>query len=329
MKRVVAAVVVALAWLVACAAGDAGPTAGVETNTPDRITTDGGSPETGTNSGCVTGQTLCNSKCVDTKNDVLNCGTCGTSCGGDGGGGWECTNGTCSCAQSKTACNGACVDTQTDIANCGGCGSACAGTCMAGHCCTTGQQSCNNACTDVLHDSNNCGDCGVTCANGEKYCGNGMCFPNGEYSQTFTQNQPAPQQCTAWNAFRDNLDETVKYTGILLEGKGGIAVLCSDDSDPGTANDLCQALKAGRELSVQCHFRRWIVGVCGAGGVAVSSLSLGQFNAGGDACTCETSQGYSARPCNAEDWGGIEDGTPGGAVTCNAKTQRINVKCLQ
>lgn len=52
-------------------------------------------------SACPTGQTLCNSACVDTNSSVSNCGGCGTACGTD----QVCSMGSCAGATANDGCS--------------------------------------------------------------------------------------------------------------------------------------------------------------------------------------------------------------------------------
>src|SRR5579859_6119160 len=99
---------------------------------------------------CPPGQTLCNSQCVYTSQDPMNCGACGNVCAGN----TVCISGTCGCPTGQTACNGMCVDTKSDPANCGMCGTACAAAqvCSVSACadnCAALLTNCNRACVDV------------------------------------------------------------------------------------------------------------------------------------------------------------------------------------
>lgn len=94
---------------------------------------------------------VCNNQCVDTSNDPLNCGSCGSSCIGTSSMDHEeCQNSTCT-----TVCN-------TGFANC------------------TGDERCETDISDrtVFRGSVlNCGACGRHCpiSGDESYCVNGLC----------------------------------------------------------------------------------------------------------------------------------------------------------
>ncbi len=124
-------------------------------------------------SECFAGAILCGDRCVDTRDDPANCGSCGHVCCP----GTECFGGGCAgdCPLGLSACGdfctgGGCRDLQSDNANCGGCGMACpTGTfCAMGGCvCADGKPLCHGTCTDVTSDPANCGACGDTCCAGE------------------------------------------------------------------------------------------------------------------------------------------------------------------
>lgn len=76
--------------------------------------------------------------------DALNCGGCGTVCGG----GLICTGGQCVCPGGGTPCGGQCTDLQTDLLNCGACGVACGG----GQTCTSGSCQCLNVAVSFASD---------------------------------------------------------------------------------------------------------------------------------------------------------------------------------
>ncbi len=136
---------------------------------------------------CLTGQTNCgNTNCVDTQNDIANCGGCALPCPL----GYDCRGGTCVCPASTIACGGedgggaACVSTQNDPHNCGGCGHVCSTdggapqVCAQGQCvtaCPPGTPTvCGGGCVDTTGDRLNCGQCGHGCGQGEA-CVSSVC----------------------------------------------------------------------------------------------------------------------------------------------------------
>lgn len=70
-------------------------------------------------SACPTGKTLCNSTCVDTTSDALNCGSCGYIC--DNGG--FCSNSKCVCTVEYDFCGLGGILAQ----NCSCCSNICSG----------------------------------------------------------------------------------------------------------------------------------------------------------------------------------------------------------
>jgi hypothetical protein len=102
-------------------------------------------------------------RCVDVRNDRLNCGNCGVPCSS----GKDCVSGTCVCpsgsvtcgsgccpptggpAANRDCCSGVCVDKRTDPSNCGVCGTICRADmiCEMGHCiCRSGEIDCAGRC---------------------------------------------------------------------------------------------------------------------------------------------------------------------------------------
>lgn len=125
---------------------------------------------------CNEGTERCGEGCVDTANDVRNCGACGQACGSE----QECRAGACVCAPGTTLCGAACVVLSDDARNCGACGTACeAGeVCEAGACkvsCSVGDSvRCGDSCVDPKSNPRHCGGCDVACAQGET-CREGVC----------------------------------------------------------------------------------------------------------------------------------------------------------
>ena len=126
---------------------------------------------------CEDGMLDCEGICVDTMNNVYNCGECGVNCAD----GEVCVSGNCElyCPGGLDECNGGCVNLQTDRANCGTCGNGCeAGeVCSAGSCelsCHAGLDECDGVCVDTENDPSNCGGCGEECEENE-FCWGGAC----------------------------------------------------------------------------------------------------------------------------------------------------------
>ncbi|GMU58549.1 MAG: hypothetical protein AMXMBFR34_03120 [Myxococcaceae bacterium] len=125
---------------------------------------------------CREGTVPCGLGCVDTANDVRNCGVCGTACGAS----QECKSGACTCTPGTALCDGSCVVFDYDARHCGGCNQACAtgqvceqGVCRAS--CSVGSTiRCGDSCVDAQTDELHCGACGHACTQGE-VCRAGVC----------------------------------------------------------------------------------------------------------------------------------------------------------
>jgi hypothetical protein len=111
------------------------------------------------------GQEYCDGSCVDTFNDLTNCGGCGVTCAFDE----FCGSGTCQpVCPGQALCGADCTDLQTDPSNCGYCGNVCDpnSICTGGECVEcrnpTGT-NCNNECVNIHKDPFNCGACGNAC----------------------------------------------------------------------------------------------------------------------------------------------------------------------
>lgn len=133
-----------------------------------------GCPSTGI--VCRAGTTPCGLGCVDTANDVRNCGACGAACGAS----QECLSGTCKCTTGTTQCGAACVVLDYDARHCGTCDHACAdgqvcelGTCQTS--CSVGTSlKCGDSCVDPLTNPQHCGACNHVCEQGQ-VCRAGAC----------------------------------------------------------------------------------------------------------------------------------------------------------
>ncbi|WP_437274941.1 hypothetical protein WME90_27225 [Sorangium sp. So ce375] len=158
------------------------------------------------------------------------------------------------------------------------------------------------SCSDGLQNQGEAGvDCGGPCAP----CSGGV----SEFAEAFTEGQPSPDQCVAWDAFRASL--TGVYTAVTIRGSLDTdGVTCTGAA----ANTLCQALHSGTPTPpIACDGRTWVVGTdCGPSGVV-------EISASGESCSC--SGGPVVRPCiGNEHWGGVVD-------TCFPQSQTISVVC--
>jgi hypothetical protein len=131
------------------------------------------------------GETCCGNYCADLKNDVFNCGHCGTVCPAPGPYDFvACVGGQCvyDCVDGADECNGSCTSLDSDPDNCGACGNVCpdsAPVCLNGTCseepnCNFPFISCGGICVDPTSDPFNCGGCGIQCSDVEA-CIGGFC----------------------------------------------------------------------------------------------------------------------------------------------------------
>lgn len=127
---------------------------------------------------CPAFLSICFGKCVDTRVDPLNCGSCGHMCPPTEAGA-SCQEGQCECLSGYSECGSTCVNTQTDTNNCGGCGNRCPSdrTCFQGQCqCPPALVDCGDSCADIAVDFANCGGCGKICSTGYS-CQGAKCVP--------------------------------------------------------------------------------------------------------------------------------------------------------
>ncbi len=111
--------------------------------------------------GCGAGLSTCGSTCINTTNNVANCGTCGKACAS----GQLCEAGACvsTCSGATRMCGSSCANISTDPTNCGACGT----TCRA-------DQVCTGACVCPTDRPMICnGVCAATCAVGTGGAGTG------------------------------------------------------------------------------------------------------------------------------------------------------------
>src|SRR5258708_37195888 len=100
--------------------------------------------------GCPGSLTCCNAgtTCVDTQNDLNNCGGCGVVC-----------------PPGSNLCMGGACCTLTPM------GEVCSAMVCPGN-----EKNCGGVCVDETSDPNNCGGCGIVCPPGSA-CVNSMCTP--------------------------------------------------------------------------------------------------------------------------------------------------------
>ena len=122
---------------------------------PADVAPEGPADAAGEEPACNPGLTDCSGTCVNTSNDIHNCGTCGHTCPGDNA---TCNGGSCACTPSCVTVNGCGSD------GCGGtCGSCVlAWDCWQGYCVkiweTTGAWNCHQKC-----GGNTAADPSLTC----------------------------------------------------------------------------------------------------------------------------------------------------------------------
>jgi Stigma-specific protein, Stig1 len=112
---------------------------------------------------CPGGLACCNSLCVDTTTDPLNCGACGNPC---------------NVGAATSCCASICTDVNTSVDHCGACGHGCSTDGVATRHCTTGQctptcsngrgdcnpPSANDGCETDTTNPAHCGGCNTVCA---------------------------------------------------------------------------------------------------------------------------------------------------------------------
>ncbi len=128
----------------------------------------------------------CSGVCVDTANNVENCGSCGAPCEGGDRAARICANSTCDlrCDPGFEDCNSGsgCETDLGTVANCGGCGVQCPVVCradatgttfMCADSCLLGQTNCSGSCADTTISVSHCGQCNRACvprANAQASC---------------------------------------------------------------------------------------------------------------------------------------------------------------
>lgn len=179
-----------LAGVVACAS----TTPPDNPNDPPDARPAGGTPDAppGACPSCSGGNNQCCSiggswYCVNTSQDIQNCGTCGKTCEAQKGD--KCVGGQCKCGFApectgqEKCCDTGCKNVLTDNNNCGDCGQAC-GTglaCVDGQCkcngvvCLAGESCCGGLCKNLNTDPQHCGTCDNACTGQTSSCNSGAC----------------------------------------------------------------------------------------------------------------------------------------------------------
>ena len=180
--------------------------------------------------------------------------------------------------------------------------------------CMMGTADCDedagNGCeADLETDRGHCGSCGNRCLDGLR-CAGGVCLlvsPPVQYDGVFVRGQAANQACADWMAFRGKLRGD--YTRVTIQGSsdpGGVSC-----TRPLEARFICNALLKAAPSSTPCDNRIWSVSRCGLDvELAVDSVN----------CRCDAA-GYTVRPCNGVQWGGVNSNT------CDCVSQTITVIC--
>ncbi len=129
------------------------------------------------------------------------------------------------------------------------------------------------------------------------------------YTASFSGSVPnTSSQCTTFNAWRAQLTNRT-FTNITLSGsRDTVGRSCSGSQ----ADQICKALRDGRDFTTSCGGQTWTVDSDCGGSV---ELVLG------NTCQCLT-PGYGLRPCiSSDNWGGVNSNT------CAGPAQTITVQC--
>ncbi|MDH4227890.1 MAG: MopE-related protein [Deltaproteobacteria bacterium] len=278
---------------------------GITDETPDTICGLGGSCVSGA-CQCFGGFTACSSQCVNTDDDMFNCGACGNDClaAVPDGADTFCSSGTCQymCMGGRDDCNGTMADgCETDLwfdtANCGACGNDCASqvganatpACDGAMCravCNSGFEDCNgdpvDGCeADLLSDPNNCGWCNNTADDGDMCNGAETCVSG-------TVSSGAPLSC----------DDGVSCTADFCQSFVGCEhvtqdFMCDDGnvctSDYCDVSNGCMGAPFDAPIGDVCS--TGLPGVCADGATACS----------GGATTCVQNNLPSAEVCDGSD----------------------------
>ena len=276
----------------------------------------------------VVSQTECNGRCVDTRNDQNNCGTCGTSCAT----GEACVNGACvagscslSCAPGYLCCGPPnqpfCSDPRRDFNNCGACGV----TCGPGQACNNGQcvcndpsqTSCGGVCRSLQHDPDACGACGNVCPPESRFC----------VADPIPSCRPCPgpgqqlcaDQCIDTRNDRDNCGECGNSCGEGNSCLNGTCVVGTCTISCGGGSICC-----GTEATGQfCTYPGQDRNNCGGCGI-VCGNTLSCLNG---VCGCQSYEAICGGTCSylfadADNCGACGNVCPEGNRFCNGGTCR-------
>jgi hypothetical protein len=177
---------------------------------------------------CAGNLTCCNSLCVDTTTDPLNCGSCGNPC---------------NVGSATSCCASTCVDISSNADNCGMCGRACSSagvktrSCTTGACtptCSFGNGDCNgnvasppnDGCETPVNTPQHCGSCTVACAaNGPGHATGSTC------------NLPDAGAASCSYSCSPNFDDCDKNSAP--DTNGCEASLLNDKLNCGACNSVC------------------------------------------------------------------------------------------
>jgi Cys-rich repeat protein len=260
---------------------------------------------------CPSGQSVCNSACVDLSTDSNNCGFCGHICPGTPPG--VCTSGICGgaqptcnvdtdCASSNLFCDGTTHACTAKMPNGGSCtannmcssgvcstsshtcvqcnadsdcsaGNVCkANQCVPG--CASGLTSCGGVCVDTKSSNNNCGVCGNACGVGLA-CRSGTCGP-----PTCTSNA----DCTS---LPGTICDTQLPSGLCVPQNSGLQGFpCNNNAD-------CQS---GTCTNNACTAPSCPSGQTDCGGICVN-LQNNPADCGACGATCGVGQTCNAGQC--------------------------------